>query len=918
MKNDNNRQGRLENILIRASYPNYQMVRRYAQSGPEVFNCDVDDIHNTLEGNKPGTVIYTLDGVRLEYPPRWYDMYKLLKSNDDEKEYFLRLLLADKDGKLSEAEREELAKIRHDFREEIIQYVNENEIYQNEELITAFSEGLFSEDEISHKGRMLLDLTRNCYPVPDFVILTAQSFRHPENLEERLHQAVHDLEVMTNLTLGGVYPLVFAIRCAMPQYIPGLMPTLLNIGVTRAVYGALCNKYGEEMANRVYLSTLHTISEMLGIERKYQISDISLSNSLQRERIALMEQEICSAREDGCRLIEDAFYQALCLVKHVRQFYIDNQDLILTFMQGRQSSPSLILQRMVWTIGNNYSYPGVLYSRHSRTGKGSQIESYRNIFGEEIMTGDVSSEDRAYTNRDTIKRDFPAVYHFHPLLVKLEERYKSPVTIEFAVETRPRQVSLFSVLQLNMSEMTGRAALVSAIDLLKEGRIDKQHVMDIIKPYHLRQIVSASIDDESLKRLQFFGRGLSVLPRTALTAVLCFSATKAREVSARGQQVCLCQKRFIPEDTILLNEVHAILSLTPAAIHVVTACRGYGIPAFMDLQNYGIRLEERPVSEIVNSELTNDRVSHNSQFTIHNSQTEIVLVNEDGLVLHELDTITISSRQQTIFKGTADFRPARFTKYLRGENVILNDEERRFFAEMKDAYTVYQEIVTSQQASVIDNLDTLVRIIRLELQDRPEMAEGIVNNWYSQNSDQYISQVLQSRMGSHQDQSRVFTLLNVEHKVHFFQHVSEICLRDGLSGLKAGSFMLGRFVAKALPTTVWNRLTPVQVAFLLNEYVLYEKYLHVLQEVGEMRLARAHNHIETEGIDDIIISNFDLYTLVPLLYSRHEWSLIHSALETIDHQDNTHILLDNLSQPINKIFDLSKPWIRQQINQAKL
>ena len=49
-------------ILIRASYPNYHMVRRYAQCGPEVFNCDVDDASNTLEGNKPGTVIYTLDG----------------------------------------------------------------------------------------------------------------------------------------------------------------------------------------------------------------------------------------------------------------------------------------------------------------------------------------------------------------------------------------------------------------------------------------------------------------------------------------------------------------------------------------------------------------------------------------------------------------------------------------------------------------------------------------------------------------------------------------------------------------------------------------------------------------------------------------------------------------------------------------
>lgn len=889
----------ISNILIRASYPNYHMVRRYAQSGPEVFNCDVDDVRNTLEGNKPGTVSYSIGGgVRLEFPPRWYDMYKLLKCKEEEKVPFLQMLLAERDGRLSAEQAEMLANIRKTFRNEIISYVEDNSIPQNDELITAISEGQFTDEEISYKGRMLLDLTRNCYPVPDFVILTSESFKHPENLEERLHQAIAALEVMTNLALGsGTRPLVFAIRCAMPQYIPGLMPTMLNVGVTRKVHGALCKIYNEAMANRVYLSTLHTLSEMLGIERKYQTSDISLKEELQRERIEMMEHDIC-ATKIGSRLLDDAFYQALMLVRHVHRFYNDNQDLILTFMQGRQASPSLILQRMVWTIGNNYSYPGVLYSRHSRTGKGSQIESYRNIFGEEIMTGDVPSEDRAYTNRESIKRDFPAVYHFHPLLVKLEERYKSPVTIEFAVETRPRQVSLFSVLQLNMSEMTGRAALISSIDLLQEGRIGTQHVMDIIKPYHLRQIVSASIDSASLRNLTFFGRGLSVLPRTAVSAVLCFSPAKAREVAAQGKQVCLCQERFIPEDTILLNEVHAIFSLTPAAIHVVTACRGYGIPAFMNLQNYGIRMENGESSDLQISQ------PH--------------LINEEGVVLREGDMVTLSSLHQTIYKGEAKFSPARFTKYLHGEPVSLNEEEQVFFSEMKEAYTVYQEIVTSEQASGIDDLDKLARLIRLDLSDQPDVAESVVNKWYDQNADQYIAQVLQSKMGSHQDQSRVFLLLNADHKVHFFQHVSEICLQNKLSGLKAGSFMLGRFVSKALPTAVWNRLTPIEVAFLLNEYVLYEKYQQVLQEVGEMRIARAHSRIQTEGIDNTIVSDFDKYAFVPLLYSRHDWPLIYQALETIDHQDNTHALLDLFSQPISKVFDLTNPYIRNQVAAAKI
>ena len=84
--------------------------------------------------------------------------------------------------------------------------------------------------------------------------------------------------------------------------------------------------------------------------------------------------------------------------------------------------PSLILQKMVWTVRGDDSYPGVLYTRHSRTGIGTQIESLRNIFGEEIMTGNVIAEDDEYVSRDDVKQKFPAIYHFDPLLQDLKEK----------------------------------------------------------------------------------------------------------------------------------------------------------------------------------------------------------------------------------------------------------------------------------------------------------------------------------------------------------------------------------------------------------------------------------------------------------------------------------------------------------------
>lgn len=857
---------KVSRFRIRASYPNYFMVQLYAHEGRSIFDHDSEDPDNQLEGNKPGTVIYRLEGepddVWHEFPPRWYDMYRLLRLSGEARKHCLEMLLEEQ---ATGQTPQELTVMRDDFRKECMDYVAARPLTDGDYLITTLTPGQFTDEEISYKGRMLLDLTRNCYPVPDFCILTSKAFSHPELLPDLVEQAIADLETMTACKLGSSRsPLVFAIRCAMPQYIPGLMPTLLNIGVTDTAYQALQSMYDAPMANRVYLSTLHSIAEMLEIEHHYHGADISLTIEDQKKRIDDLEWRI--RKIDG-RLLEDSHYQALRLIQHVRQFYINNSDLILTFMQGKQAYPSFILQRMVWTIGNDGSYPGVLYSRHSRTGVGKQIESYRNIFGEEIMTGDVVTEDRAYRDRNEIRNLFPAVYHFDPLLKKLEYRYKTPVTIEFAVETRPHQLSLFSVLQLNASEMTGRAALISAIDLRNSGMIDDSCVMELIKPYHLRQIISASIDDRTVSQLQFFSNGLSVLPRTAISARLCFSIAKCREYKKQGDNVCLCQERFCPEDTILLNEIDAILSITPAAIHVVTACRGYGIPAFMDLQSYGVKMNG-------------------------------ALVNADGLSITEGEMITVSSKRQSIFKGKADFKPARFTKYLQGQPVELTADERTFFIQMRTAYAQYQRISESQQALNITNLSTLARLIRLNLQNQPRKASDIVNAWYSSHTNDYIAGVLKSQMGDHNDQSRIFNLLSTANKVDFLRRVHAECSRRGLTGLTAGSFMLGRFIANPLPVAMWNRLSDSDVAFVLNEYVMYQKYIQVLQEVGEIKLARAHSRIETEGIDNMVIRNFDHATFIPLLKSQHDWNRIAEILEGMEHQDNTHLLITELSRPL--------------------
>ena len=506
------------------------------------------------------------------------------------------------------------------------------------------------------------------------------------------------------------------------------------------------------------------------------------------------------------------------------------------------------------------------------------------------MTGHISSEDFEYFDRAEIKELFPAVYHFDPLLINLEKRFQSPVTIEFAVETQSlkdsdAKSSLFAVLQLNKSELTGRAALLSAIELYEKGFIDKEVIIDLVRPYHLRQIFSDTIDKESFNQLRFFCNGVNVLPRTAVSARLCFSVASANKMKSQGYNVCLCRERFTPEDTIVLNEVDSILSMTPTAIHVVTACRGYGIPAFLDLSLYGVKIIDNK------------------------------LVNNEGMTISEHDWITVSSKKHCIYSGKANFTPARFRQYLDDDNFTFTDEkEEKVFTRLKPAYEKYQQIINSTKVNYINDINSLARIISYDLNQDPEKAAIIVNTWYNLNSALYQNQVLESKMGSHNEQSRVFNLLDIDKKIDFFKNIIVKCIKENLSGLEAGSFMLGRFLAKPLPKSFWEAFLPNEIAFMLNEYVLYEKYLTVLQEVGETKLTRTSSKIISEGLHELEIKNFDYYTFIPLMNLKVNWSNVVRNINLLSNkQDNTLIFIETLSKPISDVFNMDQYWVRSKV-----
>ncbi|MCK9203149.1 MAG: hypothetical protein M0P58_01785 [Bacteroidales bacterium] len=749
---------------------------------------------------------------------------------------------------------------------------------EHENVVPSITDKPYDELILSQKGKVLLNLYQEGYPVPDFCIITSSSFLAEKTERDNyLRETIFNLEKMTGEKLGDPdQALVFAMRCATPQYIPGLMPTYLNIGVTKTSFRSLEKRYGRSVANKIYLNNLQSVCQILNPQQEFFRSpqeERTPDNDDIEDQISRLFQKITILDE---RILYDAHYQVKVFMGYSHSFFTRNQDLIYTFQQGHTTYPSLILQKMVWTIRNQDSYPGVLYSRHPRTGLGMQIESVREIFGEEIMTGTIHAEQKEYFNREEIKEEFPAIYHFTPMLPKLEVKLKSPATIEFAVESY-NGISLFAILQLNMSELTGRSTMLTAIDLYQKKIISKKRVIQLIKPYHLRQIFSERIDDDSMKSLTLFGYGVSVLPRSAVSTRIYFTMARALEAKKKGEKVCLCKDNFIPSETIFMAELDVILSMNPLAIHVVTACLGYGIPAFINLKNHHMRLEENAI------------------------------INAENVTLHEGDWITVSSKHHCIYIGKATFKPARFQKYLEGQALEMELKEEKVFVNMALAYRSYQEILNTLKTEEAMTLPDVVKLIRNDYEHQPVKASEFVNGWFDLNAEHYYTEILKSGLGSHLDQHKIYTLLTTKRKIQFFKNIIRICQSKKISGFSAGAFMLGRFLCQPHHVAFWKAFDTAEIIFLLNEYILFEKYMQVLSELGERHLSRTRNKILTEDLNTITLALIDPEIFIPLKLCSVNWQVINDQIGSKQDHDTQH-LINQLQKPYGILFDYDRPW----------
>jgi hypothetical protein len=695
---------------------------------------------------------------------------------------------------------------------------------ENEHVVPYTTPLRHAEAKVSHKGASLIELTRLGVATADFTILasTCYGLRSRER-EEHLAEAIRDLEILS----GRKYedprnPLLLALRSAMPFYVPGFMPTYLNVGVTPALLPGLVRRYGEAGTARILLNNRKTILEALDPEAFRRVeNDVRPGLDIgQALALARRIEGLVAGRAAG--LLEDAAAQARFFLARIYDYYESHLDVLRNFMAQGLLFPSVIVQRMVCSAIDDRSYAGVLYSRHPRLGGGVFLQFARAVFGEDLMTGRMPPEERHFARREEARRDFPAVYHVWDRLAQLETIFDGPVMVEFTGVH-----GTFTTLQVNAAELTGTGMLTAVMDLYRAGRITAERVRELVKPYHVRQIESDAIDPKSLHALTPFCRGLSVLPRSAVTGRVYFSAAAAK--SAReaqpGEHAVLVKERFTPTDVIDMQSASGICSLSPAAIHVVTSAQNLGVPVLLNLEEAGVRLDP----------------------------AERTLVNRDGLVIREGDWVSISSRLRTLYAGRALFAPARLLRFMAGEAVPLTPAERPRFEALAAYYREFRAILEGVEAARFESLQDLGHAIQYgRLQDDPRREE-FVNRAYDANRARMAERLLDVTLGSHYINLAAYRLLTPERRVDLLKSALAAARERGLTGYQAGAFVIGSLVELDAGAAYWGSFEPAEIAALINEWLLHQKYLRVLDAVGERRVNRARSLILAQGLSAVLI-----------------------------------------------------------------
>ena len=451
-------------------------------------------------------------------------------------------------------------------------------------------------DLLGGKGANLGEMTRLGLPVPPGFTITTEDCRYytkhgamPEGLLDEVHAAMRTLESKMGRRFGDVHrPLLVSVRSGAKFSMPGMMDTILNLGLNHETVRGLASDSGDRRfawdANRRFVMMFGDV--VLKVHRR-QFEKI-FDDTKRALGVKLDTEVPASALEQACR-------DFLALVLHetgegfpadpwkqlelaiVAVFESWNNDRAKVYRKKERIPDDLgtavNVQTMVFGNLGEDCGTGVAFTRDPATGE-------RQIYGEYLMNAqgeDVVAGIRTPVPISHLERDNPAIYaQFIQTCELLERHFRDMMDIEFTIER-----NRFFMLQCRAGKRTGPAAVRMAVEMAQEGLITKEDAINRVSPGQLDQLLHPRIDDEDLKKksgARPIAAGLAASPGAGVGRVV-FTADAAVAHSLAGDPVILVREETNPDDVKGMLVSKAILTAHGGKTsHAAVVARGFGIP----------------------------------------------------------------------------------------------------------------------------------------------------------------------------------------------------------------------------------------------------------------------------------------------------------------------------------------------------
>ncbi|MBX3096828.1 MAG: pyruvate, phosphate dikinase [Fimbriimonadaceae bacterium] len=467
----------------------------------------------------------------------------------------------------------------------------------SEKRVYLFAEGDASmRDLLGGKGANLAEMSNIGLPVPPgFTITTAvcneyykNGRQFPSGLLDEMRAAVQSLEKDLGKTFGGSdNPLLVSVRSGAKFSMPGMMDTILNLGLNEATLAGIIKQSGSErfaydayrrfimMFSGVVLDVDKHHFEHL-FDKKKKSKGIKLDTDLSAADLKEVADEFLSLvqKVTGKPFPTDPWEQLQLAVEAVFRSWNNDRAIIYrrTERIPDEIGTAVNIQAMVFGNLGDDCGTGVAFTRDPSTG-----EHY--LYGEYLMNAqgeDVVAGVRTPVPISELEKQNKAVYdEFVAICARLEGHYKEMQDLEFTIE-RGR---LF-MLQCRTGKRTGPAAVRIAVEMVEEGLVDKETAVQRITASHLDQLLHPRIDDVyvSDREIKAVATGLAASPGAAVGKVV-FDADTAERLGNVGEKVLLVRDETNPDDVHGMLAAQGILTARGGKTsHAAVVARGFGIP----------------------------------------------------------------------------------------------------------------------------------------------------------------------------------------------------------------------------------------------------------------------------------------------------------------------------------------------------